>query len=92
MCEDIYKPKNLDRQTSLEWAGIWGIFGDESRLNLPPRGGRSEMGRGRGKHLLFLDTVYGTRDLILASSCRWLRTRRKMKGRHMGGTTVVVGV
>jgi hypothetical protein len=84
----VAAPRECDSAVSC----IYSLFGDESRLNLPPRGGRSEMGRGRGKHLLFLDTVYGTRDLILASSCRWLRTRRKMKGRHMGGTTVVVGV
>ena len=44
MCEVIYKPENLDRQTSLEWAGI---LGDE---NLPPRGekGWSEIDRGEG--------------------------------------------
>ena len=45
--------------------------------------GRSEMGQGGRKHLLFPAAGYGTRDLILASSRRWLRTRRKMKGRHM---------
>ena len=63
-------------------------LGDE---NLPPRGekGWSEIGRGERKHLLFLGAAYGNRDLILASSRRWLRTR-EMKGRHMGATAVVL--
>jgi len=57
----------------------------KSRLNHPPRDERgwSEMGRGERKHLLFLGAAYGNWDLILASSHRWLRTRREMKGRHM---------
>ena len=82
MCGVIYKPENLDRLTSLEWAGIWGILGDE---NLPPRGekGWSEIGRGERKHLLFLGAAYGNRVLIMASLRRWLRTRREMKRRHM---------
>ena len=41
------------------------------------------MGRGERKHLSFPDAGYGTRDLIMASSRRWLRTRREMNGRHM---------
>jgi len=40
------------------------------------------MGRGERNHLLFLGAGYSNRDLILASSRRWLRTRREMKGRH----------
>ena len=48
------------------------------------------MGRGERKHLLFPSAGYGNWDLIMASSRRWLRMRREMKGRHMGGTTVVL--
>jgi len=82
MCEDITKRK------------AWQTNDSGVGRNLGNFGGRkassSEMGRGGRKHLLFPGTGYGNRDLILASSRHWLRTRREMKGKHMGGTTVVV--
>jgi len=63
MCEVIYKPEKLDRQTSLECAGIWEIFGDVKWIKSSSsrsverwsggEKGRSEKGRGGRKHLLF---------------------------------------
>jgi len=72
MCEDITKRK------------AWQTNDSGVGRNLGNFGGRkassSEMGRGGRKHLLFPGTGYGNRDLILASSRRWLRMRREMKG------------